>query len=308
MRVRRLTAYKCCGTGRRGGCRRCCRRRPSRRRRRRCRWLLASDAYARCRRAEVHPEQREEQATDGTPCGTLRYPEIRIKAVRGQAVPAADAFAGVRHAKLIRWRVNGALAPHVLLWFTPKRLVQAADADGLAAVLHAAETGCPGAPLILLTHSVNSECKRAAAAAAAAGGDASAAAAAAAAAAGLHSNEAEHMQQRLRELAAELAVWRPDVIFHNASSSKDAAEHVWRLSRAVGKLQAGCKRTVRFISQPAAVLSPVVCCLCPLRCPPRAASLPSSAAAHATIPQGLGCLPAAQHTLRPTFTPSVAAG
>ncbi|KAI7841135.1 hypothetical protein COHA_005105 [Chlorella ohadii] len=70
--------------------------------------------------------------------------------------------------------------------------------DSLASLLHAAELARPGCRLNLLTYN-------------AMGDEAS------------------------RQVAADLAVWRPDVAFHCAESLDAAAEHVYRVTRAVAE-------------------------------------------------------------------------
>ncbi|PRW33228.1 hypothetical protein C2E21_7755 [Chlorella sorokiniana] len=48
-------------------------------------------------------------------------------------------------------------------------------------------------------------------------------------------------EEAARQVAADLAVWRPDVVFHCAESINAAAEHVYRVTRAVA--EAVYKRT-----------------------------------------------------------------
>ena len=48
--------------------------------------------------------------------------------------------------------------------------------------------------------------------------------------------------ERLWQVVADLAVWRPDVAFYNASSQEEAAQHVFRVTRSVA--EEGHKQTV----------------------------------------------------------------
>lgn len=192
--------------------------------------------------------------------GTLKCPRIVLRPEEAQAA------AQRHHLKTVTWRVatptGQALAPHVLLCFTvrcscmrrwprmcmlqagaasasrnccrpprrpqPQEFVAAADGDGLASVLQAAANLHPGWRIYLLTYEADSKCVPSAAAAAAQGDAA-----------------ADAMRARLWQLVADLAVWRPDVAFHNAADLQGAAQHMYRLSRAVAELVGGYKRTVR---------------------------------------------------------------
>lgn len=70
--------------------------------------------------------------------------------------------------------------------------------DGLASLLHAAEAALPGCRLHLLTYSAMGD-------------------------------------EAARRVAADLAVWRPDIAFHCAESMPAAAEHIYRATRAVAE-------------------------------------------------------------------------
>lgn len=106
--------------------------------------------------------------------------------------------------------------------------MRAFDADGLSTLMHAAEAAHPGYRLHFLTWDAISKCVPAAADAAGSSSRSMAA--------------AEGMRERLWQVVADLAVWRPDVAVCNATSVDEAAQHVWRVTRAVA--EEGYKSTV----------------------------------------------------------------
>lgn len=111
----------------------------------------------------------------------------------------APPLPGMEQLKTITWRVGLETTPHLMLCFTPQEFVREADNDGLASLLHRAERAAPGCRLHLLTYAADSSC------------------------------------QPLWQLAAHLAVWRPDVALYHPTSLGEAAECVYRVTRAVAE-------------------------------------------------------------------------
>lgn len=182
------------------------------------------------RQRPTFPEGRLE---DGTPI----CPRIRL------AVAEAPApLPGLEQHRTVTWRVGGRDTEHVMLflsvshltagssggadaaalanscWHTrssmpllpqPSEFQQHVQRDGLASLLHAAEAARPGCRLHLLTY---------------------------------RSQSTAMDDQAVRQWAADLAVWRPDVALHCANDLDAAAQHVYRVTRAAA--EADSKQTV----------------------------------------------------------------
>ena len=132
------------------------------------------------------------------------------------------------HLCCTRWIQHGARATLPLanrrllpsLCCQATEFTRAADDDGLSTLLHTLEGCFRGHRLHVLT------CQ--------------------AATNSLDSSDADGRNarnERLWQVVADLAAWRPDVAFFNASSQEEAAQHVWRVTRSVA--EEAHKQTVR---------------------------------------------------------------